>query len=434
MDGKKIFRIGFIGMGTVGQGVWKHLWRDRDIMQRRFGAEYELAKACVRDINKKRDIEITRQQMTGDPYSVVNDPSIDIVCELMGGTDKALELTLAALKQGKVVVSANKAVICEHGAQIFETAQKYGGKYFFEASVAGGIPIIKVLREGLVANRFSLIYGILNGTCNYILTRMERENAPYEAIVEDARRLGYVEADESLDLDGWDAAHKISILAYLAHGVWANPEKDMLVSGIRGVKLEDMHWASENDARIKLVAAARRTGNSLFVSVYPALLPMADVVANVNDVYNAVALSGDVVGRTVHIGRGAGQDATASAVIADIADAIKSLAVSAPCSLSVAKDSNLHLASLEEVSGEFYLRMEVKDEAGVLAQVASLLAGENISIELLQQKKHGVEGRVWLLLTTHECTEASINRACKKLEDSEIIFGKPFVLRIFKGL
>lgn len=434
MDGKKIFRIGFIGMGTVGQGVWKHLWRDRDIMQRRFGAEYELAKACVRDINKKRDIEITRQQMTGDPYSVVNDPSIDIVCELMGGTDKALELTLAALKQGKVVVSANKAVICEHGAQIFETAQKYGGKYFFEASVAGGIPIIKVLREGLVANRFSLIYGILNGTCNYILTRMERENAPYEAIVEDARRLGYVEADESLDLDGWDAAHKISILAYLAHGVWANPEKDMLVSGIRGVKLEDMHWASENDARIKLVAAARKTGNSLFVSVYPALLPMADVVANVNDVYNAVALSGDVVGRTVHIGRGAGQDATASAVIADIADAIKSLAVSAPCSLSVARDSNLHLASLEEVSGEFYLRMEVKDEAGVLAQVASLLAGENISIELLQQKKHGVEGRVWLLLTTHECTEASINRACKKLEDSEIIFGKPFVLRIFRGL
>ncbi len=434
MDGKKIFRIGFIGMGTVGQGVWKHLWRDRDIMQRRFGAEYELAKACVRDINKKRDIEITRQQMTGDPYSVVNDPSIDIVCELMGGTDKALELTLAALKQGKVVVSANKAVICKHGAQIFETAQKYGGKYFFEASVAGGIPIIKVLREGLVANRFSLIYGILNGTCNYILTRMERENAPYEAIVEDARRLGYVEADESLDLDGWDAAHKISILAYLAHGVWANPEKDMLVSGIRGVKLEDMHWASENDARIKLVAAARKTGNSLFVSVYPALLPMTDVVANVNDVYNAVALSGDVVGRTVHIGRGAGQDATASAVIADIADAIKSLAVSAPCSLSVAKDSNLHLASLEEVSGEFYLRMEVKDEAGVLAQVASLLAGENISIELLQQKKHGVEGRVWLLLTTHECTEASINRACKKLEDSEIIFGKPFVLRIFRGL
>ena len=434
MVGKKVFKIGFIGMGTVGQGVWKHLSQDREIMQKRFGAQYELSKACVRDISKKRDISITREQMTEDPYNVVNDPSIDIVCELMGGTDKALELTLAALRQGKVVVSANKAVICKHGAEIFRTAQECGGKYFFEASVAGGIPIIKVLREGLVANRFSLIYGILNGTCNYILTRMERENAPYETIVADARRLGYVEADESLDIDGWDAAHKISILAYLAHGVWASPESNMLVSGIRGISLEDMHWARENNFRVKLVASARKSGDALSVSVYPALLPLSDVVANVNEVYNAVALSGDVVGRTVHIGRGAGQDATASAVIADIADALKSLAVSAPCSLFVAKDSRTHLATLEEVSGEFYLRMEVRDEAGVLAQVASLLASEGISIELLQQKKHGVEGRAWLLLTTHSTTEAAISRACKKLEDSSFIYGKPFVLRIFKGL
>ncbi len=433
MDCHKVFRIGFIGMGTVGQGVWKHLDCDRARMQKRFGAQYELVKASVRDINKKRDISITREQMTEDPYDVVNDDSIDIVCELMGGTDRALELTLAALKKGKVVVSANKAVICKHGAEIFETAQKYGGKYFFEASVAGGIPIIKVLREGLVANRFSLIYGILNGTCNYILTRMERENAPYEAIVEDARRLGYVEADESLDLDGWDASHKISILAYLAHGVWVSPEREMLVEGIRGVKLEDIHWAAENGFRIKLVGAARKNGDSLFVSVYPALLPTSDVVANVNEVYNAVSLSGDVVGRTVHIGRGAGQDATASAVIADIADAIKSLASSAPCVLSVAKDGNVHLASLEEVAGEFYMRIDVKDEAGVLAHVASLLASEGISIELLQQKKHGIEGRAWLLLTTHETSEAAISRACEKLEKSSFTFEKPFVLRILKN-
>ena len=319
---QKVYRIGFIGMGTVGQGVWKHLQNDQERMQSRFGATYELAKACVRDISKKRDIVISSEQMTEDPYDVVNDPSIDIVCELMGGTGKALELTLAALKQGKAVVSANKAVISKYGAEIFETAEKFGGKYFFEASVAGGIPIIKILREGLVANSFSHIYGILNGTCNYILTRMEREKAPYEAIVEDARRLGYVEADESLDLDGWDAAHKTSILAYLAHGVWAKPEKEMLVSGIRGIRLEDMLWANENNSRIKLVGSARKYGDSLSVSVYPAILPLTDVVANVNEVYNAVALSGDVVGRTIHIGRGAGQDATASAVIADIADAL----------------------------------------------------------------------------------------------------------------
>ena len=288
-----------------------------------------------------------------------------------------------------------------------------------------GDPITFVLNEDLVVATHRVI-------------DIDEENGyfykTYEAILKDARRLGYVEADESLDIDGWDAAHKIAILAYLAHGCWIGTDK-MLVSGIRGIRLEDMIWARDFNCRVKLIAAIRKLENgALFASVYPALLPLTDVVANVNEVYNAVSLSGDVVGRTVHIGRGAGQDATASAVIADIADAIKSLAVSAPCSLSVARDSNLHLASLEEVSGEFYLRMEVKDEAGVLAQVASLLAGENISIELLQQKKHGVEGRVWLLLTTHECTEASINRACKKLEDSEIIFGKPFVLRIFKGL
>lgn len=203
----------------------------------------------------------------------------------MGGTTDAFELTIAALKAGKVVVSANKAVICKRGAEIFATARKFGGAYFFEASVAGGIPIIKVLREGLVANRFSMIYGILNGTCNYILTRMERENATYDTIIADARRLGYVEADESLDIDGWDAAHKISILAYLAHGVWINPE-DMLVTGIRGIRLEDMQWARDFDCRIKLIASVRKNEDgALFASVYPALLPLTDVVANVNEVY-----------------------------------------------------------------------------------------------------------------------------------------------------
>ena len=367
---KKIFRIGFVGMGTVAQGVWKHLENNCGQMAARLGADYELAKASVRDINKKRGVEIPREKLTENPYDIVNDPSIDIVCELMGGTDAAFDITMAALKNGKVVVSANKAVICKRGAEIFAAARKFGGAYFFEASVAGGIPIIKVLREGLVANRFSLIYGILNGTCNYILTRMERENATYETIIEDARRLGYVEADESLDIDGWDAAHKICILAYLAHGVWINPE-NMLVSGIRGIRLEDMQWARDFDSRIKLIASVRRNPDgAIFASVYPALLPLTDVVANVNEVYNAVSLSGDVVGRTVHIGRGAGQDATASAVIADIADAVRYL-MGAPVRPSAAVDTPAKFASLDEVSGEFYLRMEVPDQSGVLASIAS---------------------------------------------------------------
>lgn len=426
---KKTFKIGFIGMGTVAQGVWKHLENNRAQMVSRFGSDYELAKACVRDVSKKRAVEIPAEKLTENPYDIVNDPSIDIVCELMGGTTAAFDLTVAALNAGKVVVSANKAVICQKGAQIFEAAEKSGGAYFFEASVAGGIPIIKVLREGLVANRFSLIYGILNGTCNYILTRMERENATYETVIADARRLGYVEADESLDIDGWDAAHKICILAYLAHGVWIDPKKDMLVAGIRGIRLEDMVWARDFGYRIKLVASVRKNSDgAIFASVYPALLPLSDVVANVNDVYNAVSLCGDVVGRTVHIGRGAGQDATASAVIADIADAVQYLS-GAPVRPPVAVSADAKLATLEEVSGEFYLRMEVPDESGVLASIAKDLASEGISIELLQQRKHETAGRAWLLLTTHATTEAAVKRVCSKLREAPYVYGEPFLLR-----
>jgi len=433
--GKKTFRIGFVGMGTVAQGVWKNLEANYEAMSARFGASYELAKACVRDVSKKRGVDIPAEKLTQDPYEIVNDPSIDIVCELMGGTGAAFDITMAALKAGKVVVSANKAVICKRGAEIFAAARENRSAYFFEASVAGGIPVIKVLREGLVANEFSLIYGILNGTCNYILTRMERENAPYEAVIADARKLGYVEADESLDIDGWDAAHKISILAYLAHGVWINPEKDMLVSGIRGVRLEDMVWARDSSCRIKLIASVRKNPKTgaLFAAVYPAILPLSDVVANVNEVYNAVSLTGDIVGRTVYIGRGAGQDATASAVIADIADAVRYLLGAPERPASAERSAGARLAALDEVSGEFYIRMEVPDRSGVLASVASDLAAEGISIELLQQRKHDAEGKAWLLMTTHETTEAAIAKACLKLKNADYVLGEPFVLRIWRG-
>ena len=205
----KTFKIGFIGMGTVAQGVWKHLEKSFETMTARFGAKYELAKACVRDISKKRGVDIPLEKLTENPYDIINDPSIDIVCELMGGVDEAFKLVKKAIELGKIVITANKAMLCEKGAEIFALlAKNPKSQIFFEASVAGGIPIIKSLREGLVANNFSLIYGILNGTCNYILTRMERENASYEAVLADARRLGYVEADESLDIDGIDSAHK----------------------------------------------------------------------------------------------------------------------------------------------------------------------------------------------------------------------------------
>ncbi len=426
----KVFKIGFLGMGTVAQGVWRHLQDNKDLMAKRFGAAYELAGVCVRDSSKKRGVCVPEDKITTDPMEIISDPSIDIVCELMGGIRQAREYTLAALKAGKVVVSANKALICNCGAEIFSAAKKYDGSYFFEASVAGGVPIIKVLREGLVANRFSLIYGILNGTCNYILTRMERENASYESILKDARRLGYVEADESLDVDGWDSAHKISILAYLAHGVWIKPE-NMLIQGIRDIRIEDLRWAKDFDRRVKLVASVRKNEHgAVFVSVCPTLLPSTDVVANVNGVYNAVSMDGDIVGRTVHIGRGAGQDATASAVIADIGDAIKYL-LGAPMQLSPVSDTLVNLAGLSDISACFYLRLEVKDEAGVLAMISAVLAGRNISIELLEQRKHENAGRAWLMLTTHITTEDAIKKACAELESLDEVYDSPFVMRIF---
>lgn len=423
---KKTFKIGFIGFGTVAGAVWKNL--DGGRLSARFGVDYELSKVCVRDLSKKRAVEIPPEKLTQNPYDIINDPEIDIVCELMGGTGAAFDYTIAALRNGKTVVSANKAVICARGEEIFAEAKKSKGSYFFEASVAGGVPIIKVLREGLVANRFPLIYGILNGTCNYILTRMERENAAYETILADAKRLGYVEADESLDLDGIDASHKISILGYIAHGVWIKPS--IVCGGIRRVTLEDMAWAKDFGYRVKLIAAVRTVGEegALFASVYPALVPLSDAVANVNEVYNAVAITGDVVGRTIHIGRGAGGDATSSAVIADIFDAIKYIS-GEPKTLIPTPPEKARVAELDEVSGEFYIRLEVDDEAGVLASIAKTLSDCGISIETLMQRSCKTEGRAWLLLTTHTTTEGAIQRACGELKNNPKVSSEPFVLR-----
>src|SRR5690625_4445667 len=247
MESKKVIKIGFLGLGTVGQGVWKHIDRNRGRLKTRVGADLQLHRAAVRDLKKQRPVAIPQERLTTDALSVATDPEIDIVCELMGGTDEARTLTLAALEKGKIVVSANKALLCEHGEEIFAAARAGGGHFFFEASVAGGIPIIKALREGLVANQFPLIYGVLNGTCNYILWRMEREGASFDSILNEARELGYVEADESLDLDGWDTAHKAVILAFLAHGKWVKYD-EMLVEGIRKVSQADIKEAAALDS------------------------------------------------------------------------------------------------------------------------------------------------------------------------------------------
>ncbi len=427
--------IGLCGLGTVGQGVWKHISANRADLESRVGVKLNLARVAVRNPRKARAVAIPATKLTTDPLAIANDPDIQIVCELMGGTTLARQVTLAALRRGKIVVSANKALICKHGAEIFAAAQKHGGHFFFEASVAGGIPIIKALREGLVANRFPRIYGILNGTCNYILTQMEDRDAPYASVLADAKRLGYAEADESLDVDGWDTAHKASVLAWLAHGVWVKTD-DMIVEGISRITPADFKNAVTLGFGIKLLAVITRdlARNELCVRVHPTLLPEGNVIANVSGVFNAISVTGDVVGTTLYSGRGAGQDATASAVIGDIADAAALLKHGKGAHLigeatAPARDES-RLAPPEKIHCRYYLRLTVKDQPGVLARVASVMAKHHVSIASVIQNPAERPGAASLVLTTHESNERAMGATLKRLRGLASVLDDPLLLRI----
>ncbi len=422
--------IGIAGLGTVGQGVWKHLRARRAALGARTGTQLILSRVAERDTAKAQAMGVPAGILSDDALTLAADPQLDIICELMGGTGAALALTRAALRAGKTVVTANKALLCQHGAELFALARRHRAHIYFEASVAGGIPIIKALREGLVANRFPLVYGILNGTCNYILTRMEREQQPFPEILADARRLGYVEADESLDLDGWDTAHKAVIIAYLTQGKWI-PLRKVPVEGIREISLDDIQWAQRLGFKIKLLALVMRDfrKNHVFVAVRPALVPRDMVLANVDGVYNAVSVTGDVVGETVYIGRGAGQDPTASAVISDIVDAATAI-THGRLPDEPAGNEELQLATPAEVFRSFYIRLAVKDRPGVLADVASTLAAQGISIESVLQRPGGGKGAAHLILTTHVCSEAAMAAAVRALRTHRSLLQKPFLLRI----
>jgi homoserine dehydrogenase len=304
--------------------------------------------------------------------------------------------------------------------------------------VGGGIPIIKVIREGLVANRFNLIYGILNGTCNYILTRMERESLTFDKTLNAARELGYVEADESLDLEGWDTAHKAVILAYLAHGKWVNL-KDVPIEGIGNITLEDIQWADELGFKIKLlgIISQNNKGKSIFVRVHPTLIRKDKIMANVDGVYNAVSVSGDIVGSGIHIGRGAGQDATASAVIGDVADGVSALLGTPPpvvleddAELYASLGSDIELSSLEDVTGQYYLRLSVTDKPGVLAEISTVMADHDVSIASMIQPQESSNQQATLILTTHQSNEKRMQDTIRDLKKLKNVHRSPFLLRI----
>lgn len=435
---ERVINIGLCGFGVVGQGVFNHVMSKAKALTDQLGARLEITRIAVRDTSKARDFSVAEGALCSDPLSIAGDDTIDIVCELMGGTTLALEVCIKALKAGKVVVTANKALLCDHGPALLEAASEGGGHLLFEASVAGGIPIIKAINEGLVINSFSSIFGILNGTCNYILTRMADEGLSYEEILKDAKDLGYAEADETLDVQGIDAAHKAVVLGYLAHGLWV-PYKDLLVEGVANVTQSDIQYAKENGYSIKLVAVIGKTRDSgkLYITVLPTLVSLKNVLGRVDGVFNAVSVHGDIVGETVYIGPGAGRDATASAVIADIVDAVKVLMSSEDNSKlktfsSVPRcGSEMELAEPEEIESRYYIRLLVQDQPGVLAEVASRLAGYDVSLASVSQKEVG-EGasQASLILTTHMTTEKAILDAIKELEGNAFVDAKPFMMPI----
>ena len=448
--------LGIIGGGTVGGGVYQAVQRNGALMASRLGVGISVVKMAVRDLRKKRAVPLPPGLLTTDWLGVVRDPGVNLVVELMGGTSTAREAVLAALKLGKPVVTANKALVSAHGEELFAAAQKSGANLYYEASVAGGIPIIKVLREGLIGNRITRLYGIVNGTCNYILTRMKLEGTDFAGALSDAQRLGYAEAEPSLDVDGHDAAHKIGILASLAHGFWVNPEQ-IHVEGIRSVSRLDIQFAGQLGYTIKLLGVvkpiydlrftiyegagkakpARKSniGNrksSVQVSVYPTLIPNAHVLASVNHVFNAIYVRGDVVGDTLYYGRGAGQDATASAVLSDLADAALDLKCGTRSRIPpfVPHERDGAVVPMAEVVSRYYVRLSVIDRPGTLARIAAILARARIGISSVIQPE-GHEGKsVPLILMIHDATNAAMGQALARIARLGVVKEKPVMIRV----
>jgi homoserine dehydrogenase len=423
--------LGMIGGGTVGGGVF-HAWqRNGALMASRLGVRVNLTKIAVKAFDEPRKVDIPHRYLTTDWRSVVEDPQVHLVAELAGGTTTARQMVLAALRLGKPVVTANKALLSAHGEELFAAAQKHGTNLYYEASVAGGIPIIKALREGFVGNRITHVYGIVNGTCNYILTRMQEEGADFADALRGAQRQGYAEAEPSLDIDGHDSLHKTGILASLAHGFWVKPSS-IYVEGIRHLTRLDIGFAGQMGYTIKLLGIVKRLGSRVQVAVYPALIPQAHVLASVKGVFNAVLVRGDVVGDTLFYGRGAGQDATASAVLSDVADAALDLKCDAKRRIPPFVPHERHGAvmPMDDVVCRYYVRLSVVDRPGVLAQIAAILGRARIGISSVIQPE-GHEGEsVPLILMIHDARNAAIRQALGRIGRLRVVKAPPVMVRV----
>lgn len=424
-------KVGIAGLGVVGAGVVRLLDKQAGMLAARAGRPIKVVAVSARDRRKKRDMPMGSWRWYTDALDLVADPEVEVVVELIGGSEgKARALVEAALKAGKGVVTANKALLAMHGAKLAAMAETKDAPLAFEAAVAGGIPILKALREGLVGNRIEKITGILNGTCNYILTEMRQTGRDFGEVLKEAQQLGYAEADPSFDIDGIDAAHKLAVLTSLAFNTQVD-FRAVHVEGIRHVSATDIAFAREFGYRIKLLAIARRTPRGIEQRVHPCMVPADTPIAHVDGVFNAVAAEGDYVGRMMFEGRGAGSNPTASAVVADLADLAAGRRLHA-FGVPAVKLQPLKAAPMAEHVGRFYIRLIVRDQPGVLADVSAVLRDEKISIEsLVQRGRSEAENQpVAVMLISHEAREADMARAMKKIAKLRSVLQAPALIRI----
>ncbi|HUN94577.1 MAG TPA: homoserine dehydrogenase [Burkholderiaceae bacterium] len=414
-------KIGLLGFGTVGRGTWQVLQRNREEIRRRAGRGIEIALVGVRDPSKVTSRVATPVETTTCLEDVVRDPRIDIVVELIGGCDPARHLVLEAIRHGKHVVTANKALLARHGNEIFAAAREMGVMVAFEAAVAGGIPIIKAVREGLTANRIEWIAGIINGTCNYILTEMRSKGLAFDAALRQAQALGFAEADPTFDIEGIDAAHKLTILSSIAFGVPIRFDA-AYTEGIAGIAAEDIRHAEQFGYRIKLLGITKRTPHGIELRVHPTLVPMDRLLASVEGPMNAVLVKGDAVGTTLYYGPGAGSEPTASAVVADLVDVTR-MHTSDPenrvphLAFQPAAMMDLPWLSIEDTVTSYYFRMRVVDQPGVLADITRILGDLRISIDALFQREPAAgEHNTDIIMLTHDALERNVNAAIRSIE------------------
>lgn len=423
--------VGLVGFGTVGAGVISGLQCNGDLISERLGARPVLRKIADLDLDSDRGIKVDASLLTRDASEIIADPDIQVVVELIGGTGAAKKLIKQALAKGKSVVTANKALLADHGEEIFTLSREKGAGIYFGASVGGGIPVIRALREGLIANRIETVYGILNGTCNYILKRMEEAGMSFDDALAEAQEAGFAEADPTLDIDGHDTAHKASIIARLAHGLDV-PAEGVCTEGIRGLADEDIEYARDLGYKIKLLAIIKRDGQDVELRIHPTLVPVTHMLASVNGVFNAVMISGDMVGETLYYGRGAGREPTASTVLADVADAVRDLANGSGEGRPVAgsKADDVRLKAMGDVETRYYFRLSLLDKPGTFAEVASVLGAHEISIASVLQKDVRVNEHVPVVIVTHCAKESRVVEALEKIDAMNIVGAATIAYRI----